>query len=1127
LETRVKPGDWIEGPFWEAPVQVILRRERSDHDLVTVSASHLDQSRAYVVTPSDWQQIQRAARADYREVGFTGDPARFRLAIDAYRLRLSHSIDPYAALNASRIDPLPHQFEAVYEHLLARPVVRALLAHDAGAGKTIMAGLVIKELKRRQDARRVLIVAPAGLTIQWRRELLTKFGKDFVIVDRDYMRQERLDSLDVWRETDVTITSIAFARQKGLRRALESVEWDLVVVDEAHKMAAYRRPNGSVRKTQAYKLGEVLSRHTTHFLLMTATPHKGDPENYRLLLRLLDADWSQAAAHVDGANPIVLRRTKEEMRKPNGEPLYPERIVEPRHYAISHEEGELLERVHKFIRKRYAKAKSANRQSAAFALLTLERRMASSPYALQESLKRIRGKIEDRLEGERFASSGEGEGDWTTWEDLDERERWEREAEAEAEAAVIVSRRQLRREMHQLDGLIEKADGLTQQGDQAKLQALMDACHVWVNEHGEQLIVFTEFKDTMDDLVRRLESAGYTTTQIHGGMSVEERRDAERIFWDEAAQILVATEAAGEGINLQCCSVMVNYDIPWNPCRLEQRMGRIHRYGQEAPQVHIFNLVAANTMEGQVKQALLEKMDAMREDLGDKVFDVVGQAMWEDEDLPSTLERIALGDSTAVAQARRIIDRAGTLAREAKKAEDRATATTDPLDLESFRRKRSTFAAHRLSPEESEAFFRQAVPFVGGGLKEFEVKTSQAVEASEESSYPAFEVTLPPDLRGDHPRRLRLSFWPEACSDDETVEDAVLFIAPGHWLFEALIDRVIERCQPDLNQGAIFCDLQPEDEASYLVWFVTSQIRDGLDQQEGDLLSAVQHRPDEEAVTPLVDDVLDGFEIAAGERMSQEAQRVRPMLVAQDEVVSQCIEATFLRELDERRAQRRQALSRDRSFLVQGLTGLAEHWTDAALAAYSEGQDEQGDELTERGTAVQLRLKGLQTKLERASHLLLTAPEVLSVALVIPTPLEIEIDSESGPEQVVMRRDDEVEEAAMEAVVRHELQQDRHPRDVHVGNSWDIESDDENGRVVRYIEVKGRGPKDADVVTMTEPEWEAARRLKDQHWLYIVRLGDGMLVKVQNPCDKLRPKTIKRLAVRITDAEGHGEVVSL
>jgi hypothetical protein len=217
----------------------------------------------------------------------------------------------------------------------------------------------------------------------------------------------------------------------------------------------------------------------------------------------------------------------------------------------------------------------------------------------------------------------------------------------------------------------------------------------------------------------------------------------------------------------------------------------------------------------------------------------------------------------------------------------------------------------------------------------------------------------------------------------------------------------------------------------------------------------------------------------------------------------------------------RALLARDRRFLTQGLTGLAAHWNDAALEAFGEGEVDPGSELTDRATAAQQRLDDLEDQLERAAefsagHLLLTAPEVLGVALVIPTPLEVEIEGEDGPERVLMRRDDEVEEAAMEAVMRYEARQGRHPRDVHVGNSWDIESDDEQERVVRYIEVN-------DVVTMTGPEWEAARRLGDRHWLYIVRLSDEMLVMIQNPFSKLKPRELKRWLVSVTEAKGHGE----
>ncbi len=194
---EVNPGDWLAGPLWSSAVQVISIQNHASHDVVTVHADGRQPARPYVLTPIDWEQIQCISEADRSQITFGGDPERFRLGIQAIRLRLAHAIDPYAALNASRIDPLPHPFEAVCDHLLARPVVRALLAHDAGAGKTIMAGMVIKELKRRQGARRILIVTPAGLTEQWRRDLLTKFGEDFTIISREAMQQLRLDSLDV------------------------------------------------------------------------------------------------------------------------------------------------------------------------------------------------------------------------------------------------------------------------------------------------------------------------------------------------------------------------------------------------------------------------------------------------------------------------------------------------------------------------------------------------------------------------------------------------------------------------------------------------------------------------------------------------------------------------------------------------------------------------------------------------------------------------------------------------------------------------------------------------------------------------------------------------------------------
>ncbi len=464
-----------------------------------------------------------------------------------------------------------------------------------------------------------------------------------------------------------------------------------------------------------------------------------------------------------------------------------------------------------------------------------------------------------------------------------------------------------------------------------------------------------------------------------------------------------------------------------------------------------------------------------------------------------------------------------------------------------FRRHQATFRAHRLSPEESEKFFRQAVPFIGGALREFEVQTfevSQSPAPAGETSKvfrPVFEVTLPSDFCKGRPRKLTLSFWPAACSDDDTDPNGVFFIAPGHWLFEVLLDRVMAECAPDLASGAVFYDLRRPTGGPELVWFLRSQVRDGLDRATADLLAAVRHRADQERVTPAPSEILDEFEATAltpatfapaaltpdpspklgrGEAETEAGIRqAGPMLAAQGEVADQCVASIFLPALAERREAQRVALARDRHFLESGLNALAEQLNTAALDAYSNDDAETGERLIRQGEAAQDRLKELRDQMARAGRLLLLAPEVLGIALVLPAPTPLSLppargEREGGP---AMHRDPAVELVAMQKVMEYETRQGRHPRDVHVGHSWDIESDDAQGVTVRYIEVKGRGPEDADVVELTDPEWEAARRLGDQHWLYVVRLGDGMLWMIRNPYAVLRPREHKRWIVSLNE----------
>jgi len=397
-------------------------------------------------------------------------------------------------------------------------------------------------------------------------------------------------------------------------------------------------------------------------------------------------------------------------------------------------------------------------------------------------------------------------------------------------------------------------------------------------------------------------------------------------------------------------------------------------------------------------------------------------------------------------------------------------------------------------------------------------------------------VALPVDFCRGRPRKLALSFWPAACSDDDSDPNGVFFIAPGHWLFEALLDRVMAECAPDLAAGAVYYDLRRPEGGPELVWFLRSRVRDGLDRSAADLLAAVRHRADQERVTHAPSEILDAFETALTPDLSSKLGRgemddeagirqAGPMLAAQAEVADQCVADVFLLELTRRRAAQQAAVARDRRFLESGLNALAEQLNAAALDAYSQGDADTGERLIRQGEAAQDRLKELADQMARAGQLLLLAPEVLGVALVLPAPTPLQLPPARGESArgSAMHRDPAVELAAMAAVMNYETRQGRFPRDVHVGHSWDIESDDAQGVTVRYIEVKGRGPEDADEVWLTDPEWEAARRLGDQHWLYIVRLADGMLWMIRDSYNRLRPREMKRWAVGLQDVAGSAD----
>ncbi len=729
----LKPGVIVKGPLLPEPVVVLVVEPVGKLRKLIGTGQKTNQT--HTRTLDDAQIALLEATPEHEP--FDGDATRFRLGVEAARLALAHEYDPYFSLSIARVDPLPHQLEAVYDYFMKLPRVRFLLADDPGAGKTIMAGLLIKELKVRGLVKRTLVVTPSNLCFQWQRELKDRFRESFEVLRSDVLRANY--GANPFQDKNQVITSVSWVSViDDARASLLRSDWDLVIVDEAHKMAAY----SADKKTLAYKLGEELSRRTDHFLLMTATPHKGDPENFCLFLELLDRDIYGSVKSLEEAMrrnhaPFYLRRTKEALVSfPDPDTgtvkkLFTKRDVRSAKFDLDPDEHEFYDALTRYVEDQSIKASeddTARGRALQFTMALLQRRFASSVYAVRRSLERMRDKrkkiLEDPEAHRREQIHARLPEDF---EDLPEEEKTAIEDQLE-QVVASVDPFALKEEIARLEKLIVQAIALEKREVESKLTKLRQV----LNENDifkdpkMKLLVFTEHKDTLDYLagdgregrpVGKLRQWGLKTTQIHGSMKIGDRDTpgtrihAEREFKEEA-QVLVATEAAGEGINLQFCWFMVNYDIPWNPVRLEQRMGRIHRYGQPRDCL-IFNFIAINTREGRVLSKLLERLHEIRAELGtDQVFDVVGEVfpanrleklfreMYLQREAAPTIEARIVKEVDAE-RFRRITH--STLEGLAKKE----------LNLQALIGKSAEARERRLVPEVIEDFFVTAAPIVG------------------------------------------------------------------------------------------------------------------------------------------------------------------------------------------------------------------------------------------------------------------------------------------------------------------------------------------------------------------------------------------------------------------------------
>src|SRR5713101_2656504 len=823
-------------------------------DLVSLSVRTRDGQTDQTIVPVAELAAALEQATQHTSTLVQANPFDFFLLVEAARIRLAYSFDPFFAVSMSGVQALPHQLQAVYERMLPQARLRFLLADDPGAGKTIMAGLLLKELKLRGVITYVLILTPAPLTIQWQDELYSKFDETFEVVNSDMVGNQLAGN--VWDRYRQCIASLDFAKQERITQSLEQIPWDLVIIDEAHKCAA-RTQGEKVAKTRRYQLAERLSVSAERILLLTATPHSGDPSQFAHFLRLLDADQFpdprydglqldrsiMEDSREGGRDQWFLRRIKEELRDRDGNPLFTKRHARTVPFELTWAEKRLYDHVTQYINRFLPYQQGGTRRSSvALARTVLQRRLASSLNAIHRSLERrashFKGILQElervpKSEHEKIlqryrllASSGyedeEREGD-----DLDELQD-----EAMESFPVVLRVDQLRDEVRELENLVQEAATVMALGEETKLKALRscleDVQFRELTDGRGKLLIFTEHRDTLEYLRRHLQQWGYTTCEIHGGMNAVLRREAAQRF-HETAQVCLATEAAGEGINLQFCHLMINYDIPWNPNRLEQRMGRIHRIGQRSD-VYIFNFVSTNTVEGTIRARLFSKLEEIRGQLGDRVFDVVGQLLALNEiRLEDMLREAAINPARIEEYTGQIEQLSLEQLSQLEQATGVALATSQ-VDLTWVRGTDVRSQERRLMPEYVQKFFLRAAE-----------REKLLMRPRVDGLYSIERV--PARLRDQHLSTARRYDVPaqeyRKLTFDKTIQqraehqDAVL-LSPGHPLFAALSEVLTGDLEPVQGHAAMFVD--PHVTESYQVHFFEVQIiseEPGIDTKRG------------------------------------------------------------------------------------------------------------------------------------------------------------------------------------------------------------------------------------------------------------------------------------------------------
>lgn len=1078
----------------------------------------------------DEQRLRITENASPWSFGTPGD--RFRLASEAQRIQMAHLFDPHLAVNTSNIEPLPHQITAVYEEMLKRQPLRFLLADDPGAGKTIMAGLLIKELIARGDLERCLIVCPSSLVIQWKDELSERFNLKFTPMPEDVKNARA----NWFSENQLMIASLDKLVHRSYKNAQdllqdESSQWDLVICDEAHRMSA----KSGIRPTytKRYQLGrDILSRQTRNFLLLTATPHNGREADFQLFMRLLDDDRFEGRFrdddHSTDVSDIMRRLMKENLFKFDGAHLFPERYAHALPYELSEGEAGLYKAVTKYVQEEFNRAAALDNNRArniGFALTILQRRLASSPEAIYQSIRRRRERLETSLneiqasqaeasltEGMNFLDEEDLErldDAYATYEDIDEAER---EVFNRATAARTVE--ELEEEIASLAQLQSLAENLRSSGEDKKWQEVAELLNqeMFADSSNRKLIIFTEHRDTLYWLRKKvtdLVGSEFPVRMIHGGVTTDDRRKIQEDFQnDPRVRILLANDAASEGINLHRANLMVNYDLPWNPNRIEQRFGRIHRIGQTEV-CHLWNLIAKDTREGDVYETLLGKLDQARQTLGGQVFDVLGKLQFDGKSLKDLMiEAVRYGESPAV-RARlneQVSDAVDTAhLRELLKE----SLTQDSMDTDLVYRIREDMEraqARRLQPHYIRSFFVEAIRGLGGHIPQRE-------------PHRYYIKRVPEEIRQHSLRRLgkplpesyeRIAFEKDASRVGDYMNAE--FIAPGHPLLDATVQLTLDKYGKQLQQGAVLVDENDPGNRTRLLLYLDHTILDGGKTSSGEPSIAsrrmqyveldetgqffdkeyapyLDYRPLNPEKEPSAQDILNRSECAW----------ISGNVDVERRAIKHAAENIAPNHMKEVRQRRLEFLTKTETAVRDRLSKEIAYWNQRAVELQgSEQVGKRNDRLNStqarhRAEEAKERLDRRLEELEQAKNLSSKTPKALGAALIVPMGLLSKISGASAQSSAALRtiRDTQAIAArARNAVMAVERRLGYEPVDREFDRlGYDIESRADDGKL-RFIEVKGRA-EGANTITVTKNEVLTCLNKPDDYILAIVEFKKG------------------------------------